>query len=67
MTNGKFDQLFGGAVRKPDELLTQHHMDLAASIQNVLEEVVLRMTRSLAAETGMHNRCTIYVWPAAWR
>jgi carbamoyltransferase len=57
MTNGKFDQLFGGPVRKPDELLTQHHMDLAASIQQVLEEVVLRMTRSLAAETRMRDLC----------
>ena len=43
--------------RKPDELLTQRHMDLAASIQAVLEEVVLRLTRSLAAETGAKNLC----------
>ena len=48
MTNRKFDQLFGSPARKPDQLLTQKHMDLAASIQAVLEEVVLRMTRSLA-------------------
>ncbi|MDZ4798054.1 MAG: carbamoyltransferase C-terminal domain-containing protein, partial [Bryobacteraceae bacterium] len=57
MTNGKLDALFGGAVRKPTEKLTQRHMDLAASIQAVLEEVILRMTRSLAAETGVNNLC----------
>ena len=38
MTNGKFDALFDGPPRKPDELLTQQHMDLAASVQDVLEE-----------------------------
>ena len=57
MTNGKFDELFEGPVRKPEQLLTQRHMDLAASVQTVLEEVVLRMTRSLASETGMRNLC----------
>jgi carbamoyltransferase len=57
MTNGKFDALFEGPPRKPDELLTQRHMDLAASVQDVLEEIVLRMTRSLASETGAKNLC----------
>ena len=57
MTNGKFDQLFQGSARKPDELLTQRHMDLAASVQASLEEAVLRMTRSLAKETGAKNLC----------
>jgi carbamoyltransferase len=57
MTNGKFDALFGGPPRKPDELLTQRHMDLAASIQAVTEEVVLRLTRSLRKETGIRNLC----------
>ncbi len=57
MTNSKFDSLFEGPRRKPEELLTQRHMDLAASVQVVLEEVVLRMTRSLAAETGKKNLC----------
>ncbi|HEY3824929.1 MAG TPA: carbamoyltransferase [Bryobacteraceae bacterium] len=57
MTNGRFDALFGDRPRKPEELLTQKHMDLAASIQVVLEEVVLRMTRSLAQETGVRNLC----------
>ena len=58
MTNGRFDALFGGPARAPEkELLTQHHMDLAASIQAVTEEVVLRLTRALAAETKMKNLC----------
>ena len=57
MTNGKFDDLFDGPVRGPDELLTQRHMDLAASVQAVTEEVVLRLTRSLAKETGIRNLC----------
>jgi carbamoyltransferase len=57
MTNAKFDALFGGPARKPEERLTQLHMDLAASIQAVTEEVVLRLARSLAAETGEKNLC----------
>ncbi|HEU0225725.1 MAG TPA: carbamoyltransferase N-terminal domain-containing protein, partial [Steroidobacteraceae bacterium] len=57
MTNGKFDALFGGPRRKPEELLTQKHMDLAASVQKVTEEVMLRLTRSLARETGQQNLC----------
>jgi carbamoyltransferase len=57
MTNERFEALFGGPARKPDELLTQRHMDLAASIQAVTEEVVLRLTRSIAAETGARNLC----------
>src|SRR5229473_4238969 len=57
MTNDAFHELFGGLPRGPDELLTQRHMDLAASVQAVIEEVVLRLTRSLAAETGAQNLC----------
>jgi carbamoyltransferase len=57
MTNGRFDELFGGAPRKPEVWLTQREMDLAASIQAVTEEVVLRLTRSIAAETGAKNLC----------
>jgi len=57
MTNARFDTLFGGPARKPEELLTQQHMDLAASIQAVTEEVVLRLSRALAAETKMKNLC----------
>ncbi len=57
MTTGKFHALFGLPPRQASELLTQEHMDLAASVQTVLEEVILRMTRSLAKETGMRNLC----------
>ena len=58
MTNDKFADLFGIPVRKAeDDLLEQIHMDLAASVQAVTEEVVLRMTRSLAAEYGIPNLC----------
>jgi carbamoyltransferase len=57
MTNARFDELFGGRPRKPEELLTQREMDLAASIQAVTEEIVLRLTRSLASRTGHKNLC----------
>ena len=57
MTNERFAKLFGRPVRKPDQLLTPFHMDVAASIQAVLEEAVLRMTRSLAKQTGSRNLC----------
>ena len=57
MTNGKFAELFGGPPRQPDEPLEQRHMDIAASIQNVTEEIVLRLTRALAAESGERNLC----------
>jgi carbamoyltransferase len=57
MTNSAFDDLMGGPPRGPETPLTQRHMDLAASVQAVTEEVMLRMTRALAAETGMKNLC----------
>ncbi len=58
MTNGRFDALFGGPARKPEtQLLEQRHMDLAASIQAVTEEIMLRLTRSVAAQTGEENLC----------
>ena len=57
MTNARFDELFGGPPRKPDELLTRHHMDIAASIQAVTDEAVLRLTRAIAAETRLPNLC----------
>jgi carbamoyltransferase len=57
MTNERFHSLFGGKPRKPEDLLTQRDMDLAASIQAVTEEVVLRLTRSLAKNTGHKNLC----------
>jgi len=57
MTNDKFDALFGGPARDPEVWLEQKHMDLAASLQAVTEEVVLRLTDSIAAETGAANLC----------
>jgi carbamoyltransferase len=57
MVDERFGVIFGGAPRKPTEPLEQRHMDLAASIQAVTEEVVLRLTRSLSAQTGRKNLC----------
>ena len=57
MTNAKFDALFGGPPRQPEALMVQREMDLAASIQAVTEEVVLRMSRALLAETGTQHLC----------
>jgi carbamoyltransferase len=57
MTGARFHDLFGGPPRRPDEPLTQRHMDLAASVQAVTDEVVLRLTRAIAAETGARNLC----------
>lgn len=57
MTNDRFAALFGEPVRGPEQLLTQFHMDMAASIQAVTEEIVLRLARSVRAETGMKNLC----------
>ncbi len=57
MTNDKFADLFGGPARHEDEPLTQRHMDLAASVQAVTEEVVLRLTQSLAKEHDIQNLC----------
>jgi carbamoyltransferase len=57
MTNGKFDALFGGPPRKPETYLTQREMDLARSIQEVTEEVMLRLARTLHRETGAENLC----------
>jgi carbamoyltransferase len=57
MTNERFAKLFGAPVRSPDKLLTPFHMDVAASTQAVLDEVVLRMTRTLAKQTGSRNLC----------
>ena len=57
MTSGKFDDLFGGPPRKPESLLTQRDMDLARSIQEVTEEIMLRLARSVHRETGTKNLC----------
>jgi carbamoyltransferase len=57
MTSRNFDKLFGGPPRKPESPLTQREMDIAASIQVVTEEIMLRMARHVHAETGMKNLC----------
>ena len=57
MTNEKFDALFGAPPRDPESLLTGRDMDLAASVQAVTEEIVLKITRALAAEGRSKNLC----------
>jgi carbamoyltransferase len=58
MTNERFAELFGQPVRRPDkDLLTPFHMDMAASIQAVTEEIILRLTRALAREYKIRNLC----------
>jgi carbamoyltransferase len=57
MTNDRFAELFGGPARKPEEMLNQTHMDLAASVQAVTEEIVIRLGRSVKKETGAKNIC----------
>lgn len=57
MTSQKFHDLFGGKPRRPEQPLSQRHMDLAASVQAVTEEVVLRLTRAIRTETGVRQLC----------
>ncbi|HEV2017036.1 MAG TPA: carbamoyltransferase [Gemmatimonadaceae bacterium] len=57
MTNDAFADLFGGPPRNPEEPLTQRHMDIAASIQAVLDEAMLRIGRDLASQTGQRKLC----------
>ena len=57
MTNRRFDALFGAPAREPEAPLTQHYMDVAASMQAVLEEAVLRLTRALFRQTGIKHLC----------
>ena len=57
MTSRRFERLFGAPAREPEEPITSFHMDLAASAQAVLEEAILRLTRSLRRETGIPNIC----------
>ncbi|MFQ5847548.1 MAG: carbamoyltransferase [Candidatus Methylomirabilales bacterium] len=57
MTNEAFHTLFGGPPRQPETKLTQKEMDLARSIQGVTEEVLLRMARTIHAQTGQDNLC----------
>jgi len=57
MTNGAFSDFFGGPPRKPETWMAEREFDIAASIQKVCEEVVLRMTRYIHKETGLNNLC----------
>ena len=57
MTSAKFDALFGGPSRKPESPLTQREMDLAASIQAVTEEIVIKLARGIRDSTGQRNLC----------
>jgi carbamoyltransferase len=57
MTNKKFDTLFGQGVRKEEQELTQFHMDIAASIQSITEDIVIKMARAAQQETGIKNLC----------
>ncbi len=57
MTNGAFDKLFGGPPRVPESKLTQREMDLARSVQEVTEEIMMRMARTVHGETGAKNLC----------
>ena len=57
MTNKKFDKLFGGPPRASEAELTQREMDLAASVQKVIEDVIIRLAKGIAKETGERNLC----------
>jgi carbamoyltransferase len=57
MTNRKFSKLFGGPPRKPESRLTQRDMDLARSVQEVTEEIMLRMSRYVYKQTGQKYLC----------
>jgi carbamoyltransferase len=57
MTNDKFSDLFGGPPRSPEAELTQREMDLAASVQVITEEIVIKLARGVARETGERNLC----------
>ena len=57
MTNSKFADLFGAPARGFDDELTQREMDLAASVQKIVEEVMLKISRNIRSETGMRNLC----------
>lgn len=57
MTNSKFDQLFGGPMRKPETPVEQRHMDVARSIQVVTEEILLKLARHAREITGLDSLC----------
>ena len=57
MVNGKFERLFGGPARRPETKITQKEMDLAASIQRVTEEIMLKIVRHIHKVTGQNKLC----------
>jgi carbamoyltransferase len=57
MTNGAFDEFFGGPPRKPETWMAEREFDIAASVQKVCEEVVLKMVNYIHKETGLDNLC----------
>jgi len=57
MTNKKFDKLFGGPARTSETELTQKHMDLAASIQKITEDTIIKIAKGISEETGERNLC----------
>ena len=57
MTSERFHKLFGGPPRKPESKLTQRHMNLAASVQHVTEEILLNMAVFAHEQTGLDNLC----------
>src|SRR5262249_37932830 len=57
MTSERFHQLLGGPPRAPEDAIEQRHMDVAASIQKVTEEIMLRVTRHVHGQTGLKNLC----------
>ena len=57
MTNKKFDKLFGAPARISESELTQREMDLAASIQKVTEDIVVKLAKNISIETGEKNLC----------
>ena len=57
MTSSKFSELFGVLPRQSESKLSQFHMDIAASIQKLVEEIVIKLSNSLRRETGLNNLC----------
>ncbi|MDO8674963.1 MAG: carbamoyltransferase [Candidatus Omnitrophota bacterium] len=57
MTNARFHKLFGGGPRKPETKITQKHMDIAASIQKVTEEIMVNIANHVHRQTGLDNLC----------
>ena len=57
MTNKKFDALLGGPPRTSESKLTQREMDLAASIQKVTEDIIVKIARDIAHQSGERNLC----------